>query len=277
MHSRYCIAVLLQLWATLAVLTPGYLLLLLLPALPFYSNLEDRGARDKRTGDNGDNGGDPQFWHQYCDEMFGEGVIPAQSPGGRHLSTVGWFWAKILQATFKWTSLWTSVLILGWDHFIKCPYCSFRLIKLRVLMSNWGLLLDDVDKRLAGVGPLPYTISQPVSTCPPQPPDTSLLWFRHFLLLWSNGFRFCGEMVFCDGGKIYLVFLVLGSTVSPKTFIRSFWIIVGQIKKIVGTKNWLFLVTAADCGCDWQVFKIRTRIKLSTNKKFHTGEKFLIS
>ena len=61
MHSRYCMAVLLQLWATLTVLTPGYLLLLLLPALPFYSNLEDRGARDKRTGDNGDNGGDPQF------------------------------------------------------------------------------------------------------------------------------------------------------------------------------------------------------------------------
>ena len=54
-------AVLLQLWATLAVLTPGYLLLLLLPALPFYSNLEDRGARDKRTGDTGDNGGVPQL------------------------------------------------------------------------------------------------------------------------------------------------------------------------------------------------------------------------
>ena len=65
-------AVLLQLWATLAVLTPGYLLLLLLPALPFYSNLEHRGARDKRTGDNGENGGDPQFRHQYCDEMLGE-------------------------------------------------------------------------------------------------------------------------------------------------------------------------------------------------------------
>ena len=155
--------------------------------------------------------------------MFGEGVIPVHSPGGRHLSTVGWFWAKILQATFKWTSLWTSVLILGWDHFIKCPYCSFRLIKLRVLMSNWGLLLDEVDKRLAGVGPhgpLPYTISQPVSTCPPQPPDTSLLWFRHFLLLWSNGFRFGGEMVFCDGGEIYLVFGFRFNR--TKKFIRKF-------------------------------------------------------
>ena len=53
-------------------------------------------------------------------------------------------------------------------------------------MSNWGLLLDDVDKRLAGVGPLPYTISQPVSTCPPQPLDTRLLWFRHFLCLRSR-------------------------------------------------------------------------------------------
>ena len=62
-----------------------------------------------------------------------------------------------------------------------------------------------------------------------------------------------------------------------KNLFENFVIIVGQIKKIVGTKNWLFLVTAADCGCDWQVFKIRTRIKLSTNKKFHTGEKFLIS
>ena len=60
LYSRYCMSVL-QLWATLAVLTPGYLLLLLLPALPFYRNLEDRGARDKRRGDNGDNGWEPQF------------------------------------------------------------------------------------------------------------------------------------------------------------------------------------------------------------------------